>query len=298
MTAPIDLAVLFADVSGSTHLYETLGDERALAAIGRCLSLMREVSEAHSGRVVKTIGDEVMSIFPLADEAAQAAVAMHVRLAAETFDARLALRIGFHFGAALESEGDVYGDSVNVAARLAGIAHASQIITSGGTAAMLSPWLRARTRALAALTVKGKAQDLDVWELVWQESADDLTTLATRVNVLRARVRLRHGEREIVLDERQTTLALGRDAQNDVVIGDRMASRLHAHIERRRDHFVLVDHSSNGTFVTPDGEGEIPLRREEFVLRGRGRITFGHAHAIDGHETVEFDCESEKAGTR
>jgi len=298
MTAPIDLAVLFADVSGSTHLYETLGDERALAAIGRCLTLMREVSEAHSGRVVKTIGDEVMSIFPLADEAAQAAVAMHARLAAETFDTRLALRIGFHFGAALESEGDVYGDSVNVAARLAGIAHASQIITSGGTAAMLSPWLRARTRALAALTVKGKAHDVDVWELLWQESADDLTTLATRVNVLRARVRLRHGEREIVLDERQTTLALGRDAQNDVVIGDRMASRLHAHIERRRDHFVLVDHSSNGTFVTPDGEAEIPLRREEFVLRGRGRITFGHAHAIDGRETVEFECESRGTADR
>jgi len=298
MTAPTDLAVLFADVSGSTHLYESLGDERALATIGRCLSLMREVSEAHSGRVVKTIGDEVMSVFPLADQAAQAAVAMHAQLAAETFDARIALRIGFHFGATLESEGDLYGDSVNVAARLAGIAHASQVITSGGTAAMLSPWLRARTRALAALTVKGKTHDLDVWELVWQDSADDLTTLAARVNVLRARVLIRHGEREIVLDERQTTLALGRDAQNDVVIGDRMASRLHAHIERRRDHFVLVDHSSNGTFVTPDGEAEIPLRREEFVLLGRGRIAFGHTHAVDGRETVEFDCESEGPLTR
>jgi class 3 adenylate cyclase len=290
MTVPTELAVLFADVSGSTHLYETLGDERALATIGRCLALMREASEMHAGRVVKTIGDEVMAVFPLADQAAQAAVAMHARLATETFDARLALRIGFHFGAAIESDGDVYGDSVNVAARLAGIAHASQVITSGGTAAMLSPWLRARTRALAALTVKGKAHDLDVWELLWEDSADDLTTLATRVSVLRARVRLRHGEREIVLDERGPTLALGRDAQNDVVIADRMASRLHAHIERRRDHFVLVDHSSNGTFVTPEGEAEIALRREELVLRGRGRICFGHAHAADRRETVEFDC--------
>ena len=292
MPAPTEFAVLFADVSGSTRLYETLGDERALATIGRCIALMREVSEAHSGRVVKTIGDEVMSVFAAAAHAAQAAAARHARRAAETFDARLARRIGFHFGAALESEGDVFGDSVNVAARLAGIAHASQVITSGGTAAMLSPWLRARTRPLAALTVKGKAHDLDVWELVWQDSADDLTTLATRVNVLHARLRLRHGEREIVLDERQTALALGRDAQNDVVIDDRMASRLHAHIERRRDHFVLVDHSSNGTFVTPEGEAEIALRREEFVLRGRGRISFGHAHAADRRETVEFDCDA------
>jgi class 3 adenylate cyclase len=290
MTAPTELAVLFADVSGSTRLYETLGDERALATVGRCVALMREVCQVNSGRVVKTIGDEVMAVFPFADQAAQAAAAMHVRIAAEAFDARLALRIGFHYGAALESEGDVFGDSVNVAARLAGIAHASQVITSGGTAAMLSPFLRARTRALAALTVKGKVHDLDVWELLWEDSADDLTTLATRVNVLRARLRLRHGEREIALDERQPTLALGRDAQNDVVIADRMASRLHAHIERRRDHFVLVDHSSNGTFVTPEGEAEIALRREEFVLRGRGRISFGHAHAVDRRETVDFDC--------
>ena len=297
-TAHSQRAVLFVDICDSTRLYETLGDERALATVGRCIVLMREACEGHGGRVIKTIGDGVMAAFPITDDAAQAAVAMQAHIAAEPFDARVALRIGFHFGAALESDGDVFGDSVNIAARLAGIAHALQVITSGGTAAMLSPWLRARTRALAALTVKGKAHDVDVWELLWQESADDLTTLATRVNVLRARVRLRHGEREIVLDERQTTLALGRDAQNDVVIGDRMASRLHAHIERRRDHFVLVDHSSNGTFVTPDGEAEIPLRREEFVLRGRGRIAFGHTHAVDGRETVEFDCESEGPLTR
>ena len=67
---------------------------------------------------------------------------------------------------------------------------------------------------------------------------------------------------------------------------------MHAHIERRRDRFLLVDHSSNGTFVTPDGEPEIPLRREEFVLRGRGRISFGHALATASQETVDFACSA------
>ena len=291
LTAPTELAVLFADVSGSTRLYETLGDERALATVARCVVLMRDACDGHGGRVIKTIGDGVMAVFPIADDAAQAAVAMQAHIAAEPFDARVALRIGFHFGAALESDGDVFGDSVNIAARLAGIAHALQVITSGGTAAMLSPWLRARTRALASLTVKGKAHDLDVWELLWEDSADDLTTLSTRVAVSRARLRVRHGAREIVLDESQPTLAFGRDAQNDVVINDRLASRLHGRIERRRDRFVLVDHSSNGTFVTPDGEAEIPLRREEFVLRGRGRISFGHARESDPRETVDFECD-------
>jgi class 3 adenylate cyclase len=294
MTAPTEFTVLFADVSGSTRLYETLGDERALATVGHCMALMREVCAGCDGRVVKTIGDEVMAVFSLADQAAQAAASMHGRISAEPFEggSRIAIRVGFHHGPALEADGDVYGDSVNVAARLAGIAHASQVITSGTTVAMLSPWLRVRARPLAALTVKGKTRDLDVWELLWQESADDLTTLATRVSVQRARLKLRHGEREIVLDEQWPALALGRDARNDVVIADRLASRLHGRIERRRDRFVLVDHSSNGTFVTPEGEAEIPLRREEFVLRGRGRISFGHAHATDPRETVDFECEA------
>jgi len=291
-TASAELAVLFADVCGSTRLYETLGDERALATIGRCLALIRETCDGHGGRVIKTIGDEIMAAFALADQAAQAAAAMQARICAEPFAVgqRIAIRVGFQFGPALEAEGDVFGDSVNVAARLAGVAHASQVITSAATVAMLSPWLRARTRELTALTVKGKLHDISVYELLWQESNDDLTTLSTRVSVAAAWLSVRHGGRELVLGAQQATLSLGRDSQNDIVIADRRASRMHAHIERRRDRFVLVDHSSNGTFLTLEGEPEIPLRREEFVLRRRGRISFGHAYAVDPRETVEFVC--------
>ena len=233
-----------------------------------------------------------MAVFGHADGAAQAAAAMQARIAAQPqSDApRLAIRVGFHFGPAIETQNDVFGDSVNVAARLVGVAHASQVITSAATAALLSPWLRARTRELTALTVKGKQLDMTLYELLWQDSTDELTTLSTRIVAPPARLWVRHGEREIVLGEAQATLSLGRDAQNDVVIADRMASRMHAHIERRRDRFVLVDHSSNGTFLTIEGEPEIPLRREEFVLRGRGSVSFGHAHATDPRETVEFAC--------
>src|SRR5882672_228377 len=115
-TASSELAVLFADVSGSTRIYESLGDERALAMIGRCLTLMTEASAGYGGRVIKTIGDEAMIAFPSADSAAQAAAEMQVRIAAEpAIDARrLAIRVGFHFGPALQTQGDVFGDSVNV----------------------------------------------------------------------------------------------------------------------------------------------------------------------------------------
>jgi class 3 adenylate cyclase len=283
--------VLFADVSGSTRLYESLGDERALAAIGRCLAVVRGACESHGGRVVKTIGDEVMSVFPTADDAAQAAADMQSLITAEPpiETQRLTLRVGFHFGPALETDGDVFGDSVNTAARLVGVAHGTQVITSAATVSALSPWLRARTREVTAVTVKGKLRDLAVFELVWQDS-DDLTTLATRVFAPAAKLRIQHGERQFMLGEGKAVVTLGRDQQNDVVIADRMASRMHAHIERRRDRFVLVDHSSNGTFLTIAGEPEIPLRREEFILRGAGRISFGHTYTRDPSETVEYFC--------
>jgi len=288
-----ELAVLFADVSGSTRLYEKLGNAHALVAVGRCLDLVRAVCEGRSGRVVKTIGDEAMTVFRSVDDTAEAAAEVQAKLAklAPVSGTRLAMRIGFHFGPAIEAEGDVFGDCVNVAARMVGLAKAGQVITSSETVAALSPWLRSRFRELDSLTVKGKAQDVRICELLWQESADELTALSTRPKSQPAKMWLRLGEREIELTESQDALTLGRDLQCDVVIGDKMASRMHARIERRRDKFVLVDQSSNGTYVTVDGEKEILVRREELVLRGRGQICFGHAAQVGTtSEMLTFSC--------
>ena len=134
-------------------------------------------------------------------------------------------------------------------------------------------------REVDVLTVKGKEKDIVIMELVWQDrrradDADDAPEAARRRGSSS-----RTATRAMELGEGHMAVAIGRDAQNDVVIADRLASRMHARIERRRDKFVLVDQSSNGTFVTVDGEGEIQLRREELMLRGRGRISFGHSYA-------------------
>jgi hypothetical protein len=202
-------------------------------------------------------------------------------------DLRIALRIGLHAGTAIEDDGDVFGDSVNVAARMVGLAKGGQVILSGGTADALAPDLRRRVREVDVLTVKGKERDIAIVELLWQDSAD-LTTLTTRPKLRPARLLLTHQGRAIELGAGATTISLGRDAQNDVVVADRLASRTHARIERRRDKFVLVDQSSNGTFVAVDGEEEVQLRREEMMLRGRGRIGFGHACGDDPAATVAF----------
>jgi hypothetical protein len=241
---------------------------------------------------VKTIGDEIMAVFPGADLAAEAAAEMQARISEQppVGRARLAIRVGFHFGPAIAVEGDVFGDSVNVAARMAALAKGEQVILSAETADALSPNVRARVREIDSLTVKGKLKEIGIFELIWQGADADLTSLAMRPMTRPSRLELKHGTHEIELTESRPSLTLGRDAHNDIVVADKMASRAHARIERRRDKFVLIDQSSNGTYVTVEGEPEIHLRREELILRGRGHICFGHGWQDVLDETLAFVC--------
>jgi class 3 adenylate cyclase len=285
-----NLCVLFADVSGSTRLYEKLGDKEALHAVERCLNRMTRATEQFKGRVVKTIGDEVMAVFDSAEAGMEAACSMQQRVhdLPPVSGIKLAIRVGFHFGPAIEEARDVFGDTVNTAARMAGLAKAGQIITTAETVGALPQLLRQSTREIDALAIKGKKEDVRVCEVIWQES-DDLTMKSASVvaPAVAARLTVRHGGEERVLDASHGVFSLGRDAASDIIIADRRASRSHARIERRRDKFVLVDQSTNGTYVTFDGEAEFALKREEVILRGRGRISFGHAYDAEG-EAVEF----------
>jgi adenylate cyclase len=285
------LAILFADVAGSTRLYEQLGDAPALALVTRCLGLAQDAAGGYGGRLVKTIGDEAMLAFPAADAAAAAAADIQGRMAqlGHASKLHLAFRIGFHFGAAIERDGDVFGDSVNVAARMVAQAKGGQIVLSESTAQALSPYLRGHLRELGTVTVKGKERDIGIMELLWQDSAD-LTTIVTRPVLHGVEIELRHGGQTIRLTAETLALTLGRDTQNDVVIADKWASRLHARIERRRDKFALVDQSSNGTYVTFEGERELLVQREELPLRGRGRISFGHPNEMNPAESLDFEC--------
>jgi len=192
----------------------------------------------------------------------------------------------------VEREGDIFGDAVNLAARLSHVATKDQIITARDTVMRMSPMLKSSTRAITTIQVKGKAEEIQVYELIWQQS-EDMTTLASSKSMFKPKktsLRLKVQGKDVVLDADKPAVALGRDATADVVISERMASRSHGKIERRLDKFVLSDHSANGTFITIEGDREIVLRREEFTLRGHGWIAFGQPRAT-ATDVIEFFCE-------
>jgi len=291
---PRSLAVMFVDISGSTQLYDELGDRAALARVARCLALLQALTEELGGRVVKTTGDGVMCSFAECTSALHAARAMQVRVTdqRELGGPALGIRAGAHYGETIESGGDLYGDAVNVAARVAGLAKAGQILMSEDVAAQIGAPLRDRLRMFHRVAVKGKRDPIRIHELVWQET-EDLTALATDHTEDRVpRLRLAFGGREVTLDGGGgRKLSLGRDALCEIAVADRKASRQHATIECRRDKFVLVDHSSNGTFLKIADDDELALRREEMILRAHGRIALGHRTSDPEATVVTFACE-------
>lgn len=293
-----ELAILFADVSGSTQLYEKLGDAEALHAVDRCIKRMERAVDGAHGRVVKTIGDEVMAVFDTAEDAFSAASEMQQRITdlPPVSGVKLAIRLGFHFGPVIEDKSDYFGDTVNTAARLAGLAKAGQVLTSGDAVARLPELLQQSTRDLEQMSVKGKVEGLHVHEVLWQEG-EELTMKAPSIRggagsaaaAQPVRLCIRYAGEIMVLDDKRSNLSMGRDATCDLVIRDRRASRNHGKIEKRGDKFVLTDMSTNGTHVEFRGEPEFFLRREDLVLRGSGRFSFAAPVNSDGADIAEFE---------
>jgi adenylate cyclase len=287
--------VLFADVSGSTKLYETAGDAIALETINRMLAEMRRATEAAGGRVVKTIGDEVMALFPTPVAAATAAsqIQLETDMLPLIGGMKLGVRIGFHTGPVIQRDNDVFGDTVNTAARLVAQATKEQIIISSDTADELGAGYKDRLRGLYAITVKGKADDIGLYELMWRY--DGATTVILRPKTEAAKpktvmIRLRYRGKDLVRRRDNDSVTLGRDETSGLVIAEDKCSRHHCTIERRGDKFVLKDHSTNGTYVTIGDEDEVLLQRDEIALRKKGWISFGQTR-IGAHESVEFFCD-------
>jgi len=269
---------MFADVAGSTKLYEQLGDVIANSVISEVIELMQTSVVNNQGTVIKTIGDEVMCRFSSADNAANAAIQIQEKLELGMVQGTfVAVRIGFHTGPAiLQEDGDIFGDSVNVAARMAGIAKGRQIILSKSTANSLSPELCDKTRDFDKVHLKGKSEEVIISEMVWENAGvTRMMSIDNLIEQLKQELVLHCNGNEYITDTEGSGLQLGRSDDCDVVVGAELASRFHAKIGVKRGNFVLTDQSTNGTYVRTEDGATSYLRRDELVLKGAGVISLG-----------------------
>jgi len=299
MGRDVEVAILFADVVGSTQLYELLGDAKAREMVGRCLEIMRVATESNRGSVIKTMGDEVMSTFPTADEAMNAAKRMQEQISTDPSLAHegghVAIRIGCHYGAVVQEQRDIFGSAVHTANRMTSQAKAKQIITTLSTVERLSAEWQAAARQIDVATVRGKADEVVLFEVLWQleEATSMLPTVkwSSSRSKRAKRLSLRCQGQEVTVGEGRKSVTLGRAEDNDIVVKGNLISRLHARVEASRDRFTLIDESTNGTFVqTSDGE-EIFVRRDNTLLSGAGTIGLGRVaqpgSALAIHYVVE-----------
>jgi hypothetical protein len=287
--------VLFADITGSTTLYETLGDQEASRVVKLCLDEMKAATEQHRGIVVETIGDEILSTFASAEYASLAADSMMRRIEKlPPVNGRpLSLRIGFHFGPVLQENGKLFGDTINTAARIVALARARQIFASKTAVDLLPTFMRNNTRDIAAFNLKGKREEMDICEILWQGEHSELTVQykSGPEKTVKQRLLVKPSPEKLhVLDAHTSQLTLGRGTENTIIIDNLRVSRHHAKIELRRDKFVITDSSTNGTWVLFDGKSEVLLRHEELALQGRGLISLGHPYdPNDNVGTLRFE---------
>ena len=291
----IELAILFADVVGSTRLYESLGDVRARDTVGHCIDVMRQATENNSGTVIKTMGDEVMSSFPTADEALNAGSQMQLAISDNPDfaggDAEVTIRVGCHYGPVVLEDRDIFGAAVHTANRMTSQAKPAQIITTQVLAEKLGKEWKENVRQIDIASIRGQSEEIVLFEVLWQ--TEDVTSMLPIIDLDRyanqklGRLSLRFQDCEAAVDAEQKSVTLGRGNNNDLIIKGTLISRLHVRIELERNKFLLYDQSTNGTFVYNDGK-ELFLRRDDVQLTGKGYLGLGKAVTEDSPQAIHF----------
>ncbi|GKS77318.1 adenylate/guanylate cyclase domain-containing protein [Acidovorax sp. SUPP950] len=302
MTGGAVHTVVFADIAGSTALFEAVGNARATAAVTQLTDWIGETVTTHGGRVVKTLGDGVLGVFEdgAAGVAAMAAMmrSHHHRMHAWPRELRLDLRAGLASGEIVQVDGDCYGDAVNVAARLSERAGPREIWATESTVEQAGAVDGTWFVRLGAMDLRGRSEPIVMYQVEWRdgEEGDSVTMQAALPSAVMpldsgsACLELSWGGAHRAFLSTQTPVHLGRATQAQVHVGDPRVSRLHARIDWRNGTFVLTDLSSFGTWVHfGGGSTVVNLRRDACLLHGTGVIALGvPLGKVAGGPTVGF----------
>jgi len=292
------LAVMFADICGSTALYGSVGDAKARRLTAWCIATMLDQIAPFQGVLIKTIGDEIMCTFPNAEAAFNAARAMQNAVRDKRSEDGIAMhiRLGFHYGEVICEDGDLFGDTVNMAARVAGSARSDQIMTTQAVYDALPPRLQSETHQIMNAEFKGKQEKYPIFLVVWED--DDMERTRFNVSLERRPVESIHvltlsynGQLFKINAEPSKGLVLGRGDDCDIIVSNSFASRAHVRVESRFGKFCIVDQSTNGTYVRfSDGHIE-HITREEKLLQGSGCFSLGQASFENASEFIEFSID-------
>ena len=297
MAKDLEVAILFADVVGSTQLYDKFGDTKASETVAACLSVMKDSTHEFNGTVIKTIGDEVMATFPVVDDAMSAAIMMQTRITADNKEEGripVSIRIGCHFGPVVQEQNDIFGAAVHTANRMTSQAKARQVVISGETVKKMSDKFKEQTRQIDVASVRGRIDEVALYELLWNpdEATSMLPTIEWESRGKNAsKVELSFRDQSIEVSDQRKSVSLGRADDNDLVIKGNLISRIHAKIEMRRGKILLIDQSTNGTFLQNIEGNETFVRRDSVELHGEGTIGLGRSEEPGSSLAVHFKIE-------
>lgn len=299
----VHTTVVFTDLTGSTSVFETLGNAKATKAVTQLTRWICDLFESRGGRVVKTLGDGVLAVFPDGPAAIDAVVEMQrshqKRLIQQPMDEHLPIRVGVATGEVEIVDGDCYGDAVNIASRLSDLSGPHEIWVNSSDLDYANRPNGIRFRLLGPINVRGRTEACTVYQVDWQEDEpSDFLTMQGDLNPLEQALKGDALGRQIELswlDQKMTFMSfelpvqIGRIRHCEFVVNDPRVSRTHARIEWRNGSIMLVDVSSYGTWVRFEGGGaDVLLRREDCVLHGRGEVALGASFADISVPTVKF----------
>ncbi|MCX7544770.1 adenylate/guanylate cyclase domain-containing protein [Marinicella gelatinilytica] len=290
-----ELCILFADVADSTALFDQYGDDVARTCIASVLNELLQDVHHCSGHLVKTIGDEIMCTFSRADDAITAASLMQNRLLnqqPEQNKPQIQIRIGMHCGEVIVEQNDVFGDAVNVAARMASFAKKNQIITNQSTLKQCRTDQLPMFRSLGAIDVKGKSQAIEMVEILWQQDKSKLTRVTSTLDIKlpfeQGEVRMSINDKQYRLNINTPHLSIGRADDCDIQVKLLRTSRYHGEFDFKGGNFKYTDNSTNGSWVQQKGTTPIRIHRDSFLLQGEGWIAFGQMDFSEQHKLLHY----------
>lgn len=277
-------AVLFADISGSTKLYVEVGDERAREIVAGTLDLWSSLTVEGGGSVIQLRGDGMLCLFPSVDAALHAVV----RMRDLPYQPPLSMHAGLHAGVVLHEAEQLYGDVVNVAARMADVAKKFEIVLTAAAQRQLSQPARwPNLRLIREVPIKGKPEPMDVYLLANdRRGLTDYRPPLTKPTS--SQLQLRYAGRLVTVDIQAGACSIGRDDDCVLRVEHRLVSRRHASVECAAGKFFLHDHSTNGTYVAEGQGAPVLVHRELFQLRDTGVISLGVEPRLNVEHSITF----------